>query len=210
MRREADARHRAFASVPLLVNLETILKSNLLATSVLAALGVFAAGQAAATNLFNPVVSTTTVLDGASIELDGTLNDTSVNAQPWVAELFAGIGECVRFFITTTAFDAKVTVITPNGTIFRDDDSGGLLRPLVEIPSAPVSGWYTVQVAQFSGVSQNANFALKYGRYNFGNPNCALPTTPLGSDDGADRAAKQGQAAEAAMPAAATDPAGAR
>jgi hypothetical protein len=208
MRREARP---PFASEPFHVNLETILKSNLLATSVLAALGVFAVGQAAATNLFNPVVSTTTVLDGASIELDGTLNDTSVNAQPWVAELYAGIGECVRFFVTTTAFDAKITVITPNGTIFRDDDSGGLLRPLVEIGSAPLSGWYTVQVAHFAGQPQNANFALKYGRYNFGNPNCAVPTSPLArGEDGADSAAKPAGAGEAAVPALATDPTGAR
>jgi hypothetical protein len=192
------------------VNLETILKSTLLASSVLVALGIFASGQAGATNLFNPNVSTTTVLDGASIELDGTLHDTLSNTQPWVAELYVGVGECARFFVTTTAFDAEVTVITPNGFIFRDDDSGGFLRPLVEINGAPVAGWYTVQVAHFAGVPQNANFALKYGRYNFNNPNCGTPTIPLSRPNGGEAAAKQAEAAEAAMPAIATDPSGAR
>jgi hypothetical protein len=190
------------------VNLETILKSSLLATSVLAALGFLAAGQASATNLFNPVVSTTSVIDGASRELDGTLNDTGANSQPWVAELYAGVGECVRFFVSTTAFDAKLTVITPNGTIFRDDDSGGSLRPLVEINGAPVSGWYTVQVAHFAGQPQNANFALLYGRYNFNNPNCATPTFPLARVNEGALAAKE--PAAAAEPAAPTDPAGAQ
>lgn len=186
------------------------MKSSLLASSFLAALGILSAGQADATNLFNPNVSTTTVIDGASIELDGTLNDTFSNAQPWVAELYVGAGECARFFVTTTAFDAKLTVITPNGAIFRDDDSGGSLRPLVEINGAPVPGWYTVQVAQFSGQPQNANFALKYGRYNFNNPNCGTPTSPLSVPNEGEQAAKQPAAAEAAMPAAATDPSGAR
>ena len=172
-------------------------------------MAIFAAGQANATNLFNPVVSTTSVLDGASIELDGTLNDTGANSQPWVAELFAGIGECVRFFVTSTAFDAKLTVITPNGTIFRDDDSGGSLRPLVEINGAPVSGWYTVQVAQFAGQPQNANFALLYGRYNVNNPNCSTPTSPFLQMNEGVQAAKE-PASEAAIPAAPTSPAGAR
>jgi len=186
------------------------LKSSLIASSFLAALGILSAGQADATNLFNPVVSTTTVIDGASIELDGTLNDTFSNAQPWVAELFVGVGECARFFVTTTAFDAKLTVLTPNGAIFRDDDSGGSLRPLVEINGAPVSGWYTVQVAGFSGQPQNANFALKYGRYNFNNPNCGTPTGPLSVPNEGAQAAKQPASAEAAMPAADTDPSGTR
>jgi len=182
------------------VHLETILKSNLLAISVLASLGVFAAGQAAATNLFNPVVSTTTVLDGSSIELDGTLNDTFGQSQPWSAALYAGAGECVRFFITTTAFDSELTVISPNGTIFRNDDGGGLLRPLVAISGAPVSGWYTVQVAAFNGAAINANFALKYGRYNFGNPNCATPTVPLVDHGAAPAAVKDAAAVEAMAP----------
>jgi len=186
------------------------LKSTLLASSILATLAIFGSGQAAATNLFNPTVSTTTVLDGASIELDGTLNDTLANAQPWVAELYVGAGECARFFITTTAFDAKLTVITPNGFVFRDDDSGGSLRPLVEINGAPLAGWYTVQVSQFAGAPQNANFALKYGRYNFGNPNCGTPTQPFSVPNGGESVAKEAQAVEATTPAAATDPSGAR
>ena len=172
-------------------------------------MGILATGQADATNLFNPVVSTTSVLAGTSIELDGTLNDTGVNSQPWVAELYAGIGECVRFFVTTTAFDAKLTVITPNGTIFRDDDSGGSLRPLVEINGAPVSGWYTVQVGHFAGQPQNANFALLYGRYNVNNPNCGTPTSPFSQVNDGVQAAKE-SAPEAAVPAAPTAPAGAR
>jgi hypothetical protein len=147
---------------------------------ILAPALLLAGGLANATNLFDPSVSSTSILDGSSLELDGTLHDTNGNPAPWVAELYAGRGECVRFFVTTTAFDAKITVIAPNGTVYRDDDSGGSLRPLVKIASAPVQGWYTVQVAHYAGVPQNANFTLLYGRYTAGNVNCANPTSPFG------------------------------
>ena len=140
---------------------------------------LLACGVASATNLFDPSVSSTSTLDGSSIELDGTLHDTNGNPAPWVVEVYAGVGECVRLFVTTTAFDAKLTVVAPNGAVYRDDDSGGSLRPLVRIANAPSTGWYTVQVAQFSGAPTNANFTLKYARYNGGNPNCAVATTPL-------------------------------
>jgi hypothetical protein len=183
------------------------LKSTLLATSVLAALGVFAVGQASATNMFNDNVSNTGVIDGASLTINGTLNDSNANAQPWVAELYAGTGECLRLFVSSQAFDAKLTVISPNGEIFRDDDSGGSLRPLVEINGAPVSGWYTVQVAGFSGLPQNGTFTLLYGRYLFDNPNCSSPTQPL-ILQGQDTAAKEPVAAPASPPPS-TDPSGA-
>ena len=160
---------------------------------------LLAYGLASATNLFDPTVSSTTVLDGSSIELDGTLHDTNGNPAPWVAELYAGVGECVRLFVTTTAFDAKLTVIAPNGTVYRDDDGGGSLRPLVKIASAPVQGWYTVQVAHWAGQPQNANFTLLYGRYTAGNPNCANPTPPFARTRG-DEAMKDPSLVPAAQP----------
>jgi hypothetical protein len=153
-----------------------------LAAPALSTLALVASLHAGATNLFDPTVSTTTLLDGSSVRLDGTLNDTNGNSQPWTAELYAGFGECVRFFVTSTAFDAEMVVIAPNGTIFRDDDGGGSLRPLVKVGSAPAQGWYTVQVGHFSGAAVNANFTLLYGRYNAGNPNCSIATTPQAAD----------------------------
>ena len=72
------------------------MKSILLAISALSSSCLFAPQAANATNLFSPTVSSTTTLDGASVRLDGTLNDTNGNSQPWTAELFAGAGECLR------------------------------------------------------------------------------------------------------------------
>ena len=93
-------------------------------------------------------------------------------------QLYAGVGECLRLFVSSTAFDSELTVISPNGSVYRDDDSGGSLRPLVQIANAPSQGWYTVQVAHFNGQPINANFTLLYGRYTAGNANCAIPTQP--------------------------------
>ena len=185
------------------------MKSSLFATSVIAVLGVFAAGQAAATNMFSDITSTSTIIDGDSVEIHGNVNDSNVNSQPWVAEVYAGNFECLRLSVVSQTFDAKLTVISPNGEVFRDDDSGGSLRPLVQINGAPTSGWYTVQVAGFSGLPQNGVFTLHYGRYFMNNPNCATPTLPL-VDTGAGTAAKQAGADAAAQPPAPTDPAGAR
>lgn len=157
------------------------MKTKLIALSALTMLSVVASNYANATNLFDPSVSATTFLDASSVRLDGTLNDTNGNAQPWTAEFYAAPGECVRFFVTSTAFDSELTVIAPNGTVFRDDDGGGLLRPLVKIASAPSQGWYTVQVAHFAGAAMNSNFTLLYGRYSAGNVNCSGGTIPAAS-----------------------------
>jgi len=155
------------------------MKMKQIAVSVLSLLGIIVNTSAGATNLFDPTVSATTVLDGDSVRLDGTINDTNGNSQPWTAELYAASGECLRLFVTSTAFDGKLTVTAPDGQVFRDDDSGGLLRPLVKIANTPVRGWYTVQVAEWTGAPTNANFTLLYGRYTAGNPNCAGGTVPV-------------------------------
>jgi hypothetical protein len=177
------------------------LKPNHLALSVLASLGVFASTQAgAATNMFDSTVSTATKLNASAVSINGTLHDTNGNTQPWTTQVYAQPGDCMRLSITTTSFDAKMEVIAPNGQVFRDDDSGGSLRPLVQIASAPNFGWYTVQVAHFNGVPLTADFTLKYGRYNNGNPNCAQPTSPLALPAGAQEAPKDMNAVMPAQP----------
>jgi len=153
--------------------------NRLLSASIVSAFAWLASSQAAATDLFDPTVSTTATLNGSTVMLSGTLNDTNSNPEAWTAELFADANECVRLFVSSTEFDAKITVLAPDGSAYRDDNSGGLRRPLVRIASAPVRGWYTVHVAHFSGLPTIANFTLKYGRYNAGNPNCDGAIGPL-------------------------------
>ena len=170
-----------------LVDTEFSMTSRKLAAAALAAIALLAAQAAGAMNLFAPTVSNSGTLDGGSIDLAGTLHDPGANARPWVGQLYAGEGECLRLAVTTNAFDAKLTVFAPTGAVYRDDDGNGDLRPLVKIASAPASGWYTVQLAQFNGAPVNQPFHMLYGRYIGGNINCENGTVPLtGGEAGMD------------------------
>ena len=154
--------------------------ANLNPRFVAASLGLLASMQAgAATNLVDATASTSRKLDAGALSVNGSLHDTNGNTQPWTAQVYAQQGECLRVFVTSTAFDAQLVVVSPDHRVYRDDDSGGLLRPLVKIGTAPAFGWYTVQVATYDGTPVTADFTLKYGRYDNGNPNCANPTPPL-------------------------------
>jgi hypothetical protein len=157
--------------------MEVILKPTPLATA-LALAALVASHAAAATLLYDRTVAAADTIGGSSVELDGTLDDTNGISMPWTAELFAQAGDCMRLAVTTS-FDSKLTVTAPNGSVYRDDDSGGQERPLVKIAGAPISGWYTVQVAHFGGLPQVSHFTLKYGRHAGGSANCAGATLPL-------------------------------
>lgn len=156
------------------------MKIKAIALSIISVVGIVASNHASATtNMFDPSVSTTGVADGSSIRLDATLNDVFGQAEPWTMQVYAEVGQCLRLFVPTTSFDSELTVIAPNGSVFRDDDGGGSNRPLVKIASAPNKGWYTVHVAHYAGAAITANFGLLYGRYAAGNVNCAGGTIPV-------------------------------
>lgn len=123
--------------------------------------------------IYNPTVSNTAVPNGDAQAISGTLNDGGARGpEPWVAQVYKGPGECLRLFVSTTAFDSALSVGGPDGAVWRNDDSFGSQRPLVVVDAARRQGWYTVQVAHFSGRTANANFTLNHGRYVAGNINC--------------------------------------
>ena len=136
------------------------------------------AAHADATNLFDPSVSGSGVINNSAIQLDGSILSFGPSAGAWTVDVFAGVGECIRLAVTAQAADLELTVIAPNGTVYRNDDGGGSLRPLVKIASAPNNGWYTVHASSFSGAPVEGNFTLLYGRYSAGNANCGTPTSP--------------------------------
>ena len=138
-------------------------------------------GTAWATNMFGPANTCTGINCGARV-IQGTVTQFGPTAQPWVAEIFAIPGRCMRLAVTAEGADLETVVRAPNGQVFRNDDGFvGLcpLCPVVKIANTPNNGWYTVSLSQFAGAAASANFTLAYSLYNLGNPNCGLPTAPV-------------------------------
>src|SRR5262245_37205793 len=84
---------------------------------------------------FDPSFSTCTGANCSSESYRGTYtHDQFSNADPFIAQLFTFGGECVRLEVTSTApaADLETVLSCPNGTVFRGDDSGVGLHPLVK------------------------------------------------------------------------------
>ena len=137
-------------------------------------------GTAWATNMFGPLNTCTGINCGARV-IQGTVTQFGPTAQPWVAEIFADPGRCMRLAVTTEGVDLETVVRAPNGQVFRNDDGAAacFLCPVVKIANTPNNGWYTVSIGQFAGAAASANFTLAYSLYNLGNPNCAGATAPV-------------------------------
>jgi len=133
-------------------------------------------------DIFDPTVSTCTTLNCSSVRLDGTVHAFGPSANQWNVNVFAAPRECLRVAVTAEVADLETVVRAPNGTVFRNDDgfiAPCPLCPVVKVASAANNGWYAVSIAQFAGAPGESNFTVWYGRYPFGNPNCAGATPPL-------------------------------
>jgi hypothetical protein len=145
---------------------------------------VVAANQAAAgTNVFDPTFDSCTGINCSSEEISGTVGglagaSATDNALPWTVMIFSPAGTCLRAEVTSQTRDLEIVLVQPDGTVFRDDDGGVGLQPLVKVDGTSDRGWNTLQVSRFNGDALGANFTMLYGVYPRGNPNCAAPTTP--------------------------------
>jgi hypothetical protein len=131
----------------------------------------------AGTQLFDPQ-NTSTVINSNAQLIQGISERNSTNTQaiPFIAQVYSSGNECVRLEVTDQgAQDLEIVLVSPDGLVWRDDDSAGNNRPLVKAITN-VDGWYTVHVSQYAGGCCATVFQLRYGRYNNGNPNCASPT----------------------------------
>jgi hypothetical protein len=105
--------------------------------------------------------------------------DTAGRPIPFEAEIFSTGQECVRLEVVAQDTDLEAVLVSPDGFVWRDDDGGAGLFPLVQARTT-VQGWYTLQLHHFGGTGVASNFFLLYGRYTPStNPNCSNPTTPL-------------------------------
>ncbi|MEK6783907.1 MAG: hypothetical protein AABY61_00315 [Nitrospirota bacterium] len=146
---------------------------------------VLMVGSTWATNMFT-TGSTSTAINGSARTIQGTVGSFLSNNDPWVAELWAPAGRCLRIAVTAQGTDLETVVRAPNGQVFRNDDQGGAvcpLCPLVKIANTPNRGWYAVSINHFAGTAVAADFTLQYQHYPVGNVNCAGATIPVVASD---------------------------
>src|SRR6476620_11738929 len=114
------------------MNLRTWLLKNLCVSTLLLASPALAGDE-----IFDPTITTCTSLNCQSKDINGTILSSATNAAQWTASVYAGAGECLRIAVTVQYTDLIATLSAPGGTLFRDDDSGGSLRPLIKVDPAP-------------------------------------------------------------------------
>jgi hypothetical protein len=105
-------------------------------------------------------------------------------ALPFTTQVLAGAGECLRIDATAQTTDTELVLVSPDGTLWRNDDTTGLL-PEIRADPTPVAGWYEVHLNHFAGSAVDATATIRYGRYNSGNVNCRSPSQPFSSSSSA-------------------------
>jgi hypothetical protein len=146
---------------------------SLLGAVVLLATG----GPAVATNMFSDPPKACGTLNCNSLRIKGTVLLSSSHALPWVAQIAARQGECLRIDVTAQGTDLEAVLIAPDGSwTWRDDNrSSSDLKPLIITYAVPQYGWYTLQLSHAAGSPVNADFTLYFGRYLVNDqPNCPI------------------------------------
>ena len=139
-------------------------------------------GTAWAGSEFVAPASSSTAINGGAATVTHAATMSASGAHPWVAQIQAPAGRCLRIGVTSQTTDLGMQVAAPNTfTAWRNDDKGGAvcgLCPLVKIFSTPFTGWYTVSIVRYNGQPISGSFTLRFAHYPVGNPNCFAPTAP--------------------------------
>src|SRR4030095_3034156 len=111
-----------------------------------------------------------------------TIRGTHQATEPFVSQIFARAGECLRLDVTQQSADTALRVVGP--TVFftqvNTNREAGDTRPLLQLDDLPKTGWYTILVSLQGAGNTVVNFTLDYGRYPGGNATCAAagPAAP--------------------------------
>ena len=105
--------------------------------------------------------------------------DNNNNSDPFVVQIFSSGDECVRLEMVFQTADMEMTLISPTGTIWQNDDGDVDTYPLLKVITN-VRGWYPLVVSHYSGDSIMSDFDLQYGRFPSSSSQCNDPTPPLG------------------------------
>ena len=99
---------------------------------------------------------------------------------------------CLRIEATSGG-DNEAVLVSPSGTVWRDDDGGAGLLFLIKADPTPVTGWYTLNVNHFSTTPTFGNSTATIQNLGTGNAACAGPTPTLTPSQSPEKAAKLGQ-----------------
>lgn len=106
-------------------------------------------------------------------EVDG---GSTGNVDPFVVELFSTGNECLKIQVTQQGADLEATLVSPDGRTWRDDDSGGLNRPLIKAITTK-RGWHILRLSHYNGAGVHADFTVNVSRKN-ASVHCQFPTPP--------------------------------
>jgi hypothetical protein len=131
-----------------------------------------------------------------------TIRGTHQATEPFVSQIFARAGECLRLDVTKQSADTALRVVGPTVVFTRSNNNreAGDTRPLLKLDDLPSTGWYTILVSLQGAGNTVVGFTLDYGRYPGGSANCAVAATATDGGDGANvvaPAALAGQDSEA-------------
>ncbi len=99
------------------------------------------------------------------------------NTDPFVVQIFSSGTECVRLEVVFQSADMEMTLISPTGTIWQNDDGDASGQPLLKVIT-DVRGWYPLVVSHFNGTSLISDFDIQYGRFPSTSEQCVSPTPP--------------------------------
>ncbi len=126
-------------------------------------------------------------VDANSTRLRGAIETNSAgNVDPFVLQIYSQGNECVVIAVVTQGVDLTATLISTNGTVWFDDDSGGNLRPLIKARTSG-RGWYPLVFSTYAGFSGTSDITFDYGRFPAASPKCANPTSPVAASSRAPR-----------------------
>jgi hypothetical protein len=142
-------------------------------------------GPAAATNMFDPgpVVNCTSVNCGSRI-IGGTVLRSSDFPLPWVTQIAARQGECLRIDVIEQGADLEAVLISPSGMVWINNNGvAGGQGPVIRINGIPQNGWFTLQLSHQTGLPVDTDFTLAFGRYPFNNNANCLPVVEAVLED---------------------------
>lgn len=141
--------------------------------------GCLAAGAASAGSQLEDAVSNCSGINCGAMVLRG-VHQTN---EPFVVQVFAAEGDCLRLDVDSQTQDMAMTVVAPAAweSAYSDDRDDADLRPLFFQDGMPGTGWYTVVIGHYAYAPTQGKFVLKYGRYPAGNPNCPAVAVTEGS-----------------------------